>query len=139
MADPKAQTATSRVAMALVHGPRAPGEARQAVDLVASGLSLEQVWDARILVTELVSNSVRHARPGPIELTLSLTATHLQIEVSDAGAVSAPSRVYGGAEALAPHGWGLHIVESLCDSWGVRDEGGRRTVWCELRRLPRKT
>ena len=122
--------------VALVHGPRAPGEARDAVELLAPGLSVEQVWDARVLVSELVSNSVRHARGGPIDLVLALTATHLQIEVTDAGAVSVPARVHEGADALAPHGWGLNIVESLCESWGVRDASGRRTVWCELRRQP---
>jgi anti-sigma regulatory factor (Ser/Thr protein kinase) len=135
-ADPKAQVASSRVAVALVHGPRAQGEARDAVERVAPGLSVEQVWDARILVSELVSNSVRHARAGSVDLTLALTATHLQIEVTDAGAVSGPAQVHDGADALAPHGWGLHIVESLCESWGVRDAPGRRTVWCELRRQP---
>jgi hypothetical protein len=41
--------------------------------------------------------------------------------------------VLDGAEAAVPHGWGLRIVESLCESWGVRDAPGRRTVWCEVR------
>jgi hypothetical protein len=62
-----------------------------------------------------------------------VTATHLVIAVTDAGSIGAPVIVLDGAEAAVPHGWGLRIVESLCESWGVRDAPGRRTVWCEVR------
>jgi anti-sigma regulatory factor (Ser/Thr protein kinase) len=102
---------------------------------VADELSAQQLSDARILVNELVTNSVRHAHPGPIELMLHLTPTHLVIAVTDAGAVEAPVVVLDGGDAAEPHGWGLRIVESLSESWGVRDCAGRRTVWCEVRRV----
>jgi anti-sigma regulatory factor (Ser/Thr protein kinase) len=118
-----------------VHDTHAPAEARRALESVAAELSDEQLGDARILVTELVSNSVRHAGSGAIELTLDLTATHLLIAVTDAGAVTAPALVDDGGAALVPHGWGLRLVESLSDSWGVRDGAGHRTVWCEVRRI----
>jgi anti-sigma regulatory factor (Ser/Thr protein kinase) len=117
----------------LEHDALAPAAARRALDSVAAELSAEQLSDARILVNELVTNSVRHARPGAIELLLDLTPTHLVIAVTDAGAVEAPVIVLDGGEAPDPHGWGLRIVESLSESWGVRDAAGRRTVWCELR------
>lgn len=120
----------------LVQDARAPAEARRALDSVAAELSQEQLSDARILVNELVTNSVRHAGPGVIELMLELTATHLVIAVTDAGAVAVPVVVHDGFEAAVPHGWGLRLVESLSESWGVRDDAaGRRTVWCEVRRV----
>ena len=96
----------------------------------------EKLSDARILVNELVSNSVRHACPGVIELMLDLTPTHLVIAVTDAGAVAVPVIVHDGEDAAVPHGWGLRLVETLSESWGVRDDApGRRTVWCEVRRV----
>jgi anti-sigma regulatory factor (Ser/Thr protein kinase) len=128
---------SSRTAATLAHSAGAPTEARRVLDEVADGLAAEQLWDARILVTELVSNSVRHARGSVIEFSLDLTATHLLIEVTDGGAATEPARVQEGGDALVPHGWGLNLVEALTDSWGVRDAPGRRTVWCELRRFAR--
>jgi anti-sigma regulatory factor (Ser/Thr protein kinase) len=118
----------------LAQDAHAPAAARRALDSVAAELSAEQLSDARILVNELVTNSVRHACPGAIELMLDLTPTHLVIAVTDAGAAAVPVIVQDGGDAAAPHGWGLQLVESLSESWGVRDdEAGRRTVWCEVR------
>ena len=119
-----------------LHDAHAPAAARRALDSVAAELSAEQLSDARILVNELVTNSVRHASPGAIELSVELTSTHLVIAVTDAGAVEAPVIVLEGADAEMPHGWGLRLVESLSEAWGVRDDApGRRTVWCEVRRV----
>jgi anti-sigma regulatory factor (Ser/Thr protein kinase) len=125
---------SARADTTLAHNASAPLAARRALAQLARDLSDDELRDARIVVTELVSNSVRHAHDGAIELRLDLTATHLLIEVTDGGSAAAPVLVHDGTDALAPHGWGLHIVESLCESWGVRDGPGRRTVWCELRR-----
>jgi anti-sigma regulatory factor (Ser/Thr protein kinase) len=124
----------ARAETTLVHDASAPITARRALEQLAHDLSEDQLRDARIVVTELVSNSVRHASEGAIELRLDLTATHLVIEVTDGGSAAAPVLVHDGKEALVPHGWGLHIVDSLSESWGVRDAPGRRTVWSELRR-----
>jgi serine/threonine-protein kinase RsbW len=120
----------------LEHDADAPAAARRALDSVAAELSAEKLSDARILVNELVSNSVRHACPGVIELMLDLTPTHLVIAVTDAGAAAVPVIVQDGEDAAVPHGWGLRLVETLSESWGVRDDApGRRTVWCEVRRV----
>jgi anti-sigma regulatory factor (Ser/Thr protein kinase) len=126
---------SSRTDTTLTHDADAPGEARRLLDQIADGLGTEQLWDARILVTELVSNSVRHARGRSIEISLNLTPTHLVIEVTDGGSPAGPEIVSEGADALVPHGWGLHLVEALTEEWGVRDSAGQRTVWCEMRRF----
>jgi anti-sigma regulatory factor (Ser/Thr protein kinase) len=126
---------SSRTAMTLTHDADAPREARRLLEQVAAGVAPEQLWDARILVTELVSNSVRHARGRAIEIRLDLTPTHLVIEVTDGGSLTGPAIVRQDEDALVPHGWGLNLVEALTDSWGVRDAPGSRTVWCELRRF----
>ena len=124
---------SSAVTTSLASDSCAPGSARHELEAFAADLPAARMNEARILVTELVTNSVLHASGTSIEFTLRLTPAHLAIEVSDGGGPTRPELVTGGAEADQPHGWGLRIVESLTESWGVRDAPGRRTVWCELR------
>jgi two-component sensor histidine kinase len=91
-------------------------------------------WDAArfaeiggLLLSELVSNAVRHA-DGGIEVSLELADGRLLIQVRDDGdgvpAVVAPAlRTIGGN--------GLDIVSRLAESWGVTPlPGGGKNVWC---------
>jgi anti-sigma regulatory factor (Ser/Thr protein kinase) len=125
--------AASSTTTAFANDAQAPGNARRALDGFAPDLPAGRMHEARILVTELVTNSVRHASGDSIELALRLTPVHLVIEVTDGGGADRPRLITDGGEAALPHGWGLRIVETLTESWGVRDAPGRRTVWCELR------
>jgi anti-sigma regulatory factor (Ser/Thr protein kinase) len=79
---------------------------------------------ARSVVTELVSNAVRHGR-APIQLRVERRAHGWHIDVADAGALR-PRRGPAGPQG----GWGLTIVEALADRWGVAENASR--VWCEL-------
>lgn len=124
---------TSSVTTMFASDSYAPGSARRELEEFAPDLPAGRMNEARILVTEIVTNSVLHASGSPIEFSLRLAPDHLVIEVTDGGGATQPAIVAGGAEAAEPHGWGLRIVESLSESWGVRDALGRRTVWCELR------
>jgi anti-sigma regulatory factor (Ser/Thr protein kinase) len=124
---------SASVVTVLANDSDAPGRARFTLEGFAPDLPAGRLDEARILVTELVTNSVRHASGGSVELALRLMPGHLVIEVTDGGGDGRPALVAGGGEAAQPHGWGLRIVESLSESWGVRDAPGRRTVWCELR------
>jgi anti-sigma regulatory factor (Ser/Thr protein kinase) len=91
----------------------------------------------RLLVSELVTNAVRHAEAGasdPIRLRVSATAQRIRIAVSDCGtgfltpaAVPDPSRAGG---------YGLFLVTEVATRWGV-DSGATATVWCELGRRGR--
>ena len=113
--------------------------ARHAVGTLAGILSEDSLEDARLIVSELVTNSVRHAglaESQPIVLRAEITGASLHIEVSDEGR---------GFEATARSptpgdnsGWGLFLVAQLADRWGVAD-GRPTTVWFEipLRRDPR--
>jgi anti-sigma regulatory factor (Ser/Thr protein kinase) len=111
-------------------GRDAPARARQAL----KGLngSLSTLYEpVRLLVTELVTNSVRHAGAGPesfIELDLTTSSDKIRVEVGDPGP--------GFDQPLArqePGGFGLLLVERLADRWGVvRDRGAR--VWFEIDR-----
>ena len=82
-----------------------------------------------LLVTELISNGVRHART---RLTLALTydGACLRIAVSD-GDPRPP--VPRAPERLTVGGWGLALVDSLSTQWGADADGSDgKTVWFEI-------
>lgn len=117
---------------------QAPGAARAAVSQCLRGqIAASAVEDARLLVSELIANSVMHSNtPAGDQLTVSveLAADWFRIGVQDAGSGSAigvrpPDLVNGG-------GFGLMLVEQLSDRWGVeRLAGGGTRVWAQLPRV----
>ncbi|MHB9859918.1 ATP-binding protein [Streptomyces sp. YIM S03343] len=106
-------------------------------------LATEQLrtWDvpldpARLIVAELATNAVLHARiPGrSFRLTLTLTAgTTLRIEVRDARGDRCPERPEPQDGPPRESGYGLLLVRELSDRWGVRNGPVPcKTVWAEL-------
>lgn len=104
------------------------------MDGLDTALDDETVATVRLLVSELVTNSVRHGRAdesGHIELSLSATRDSVRVEVADVGAGFTPRpRVEGQDEAS---GWGLHLVDALSHRWGTERERGM-LVWFEIDR-----
>jgi serine/threonine-protein kinase RsbW len=89
--------------------------------------------DARLLVSELVGNAVRHARPladGTMQVTWGQGPTGLDSAVTDGGARTTPERVDASVSDLA--GRGLAIVETLADRWWVESTRSRTTVHAML-------
>ncbi|MGH2967935.1 MAG: ATP-binding protein, partial [Solirubrobacteraceae bacterium] len=83
----------------------------------------------RLLVSELVTNAVRHADGEVVRLVVALSGGVLRIEVHDPGRgfeVSEPSH-----DPLRSSGWGLVLVAELADRWGV-DHLPRTRVWFEM-------
>jgi len=122
-------------AVLLPYTPSSVAVARRRLtsDLDAAGIYEAAVCDAAIVVSELLSNAIRHAAPLPdaqVEVTWSLDHDALRIAVSDAGDGPLP-HVTEPAPG-APGGRGLGIVESLSDRWGVLREDGVTTVWAQL-------
>ena len=79
--------------------------------------------DARLVVSELVGNSVRHARPladGTMHVAWNAGPAGLDIAVTDGGALSTPEKVDAGVSDLA--GRGLAIVETLASRWWVESQ-----------------
>jgi anti-sigma regulatory factor (Ser/Thr protein kinase) len=116
---------------------RAPAEAREAIARIDHRLGPDEAETLRLLVSELITNSVRHARLGPddyIELDVEVSDDAVRVSVTDSGSgFAAAPREPSPAE---PSGWGLYLVQRVADRWGVSNDG-RTTVWFELRRYAR--
>lgn len=121
------------VRLRLSSGPDAVSAARRSLDVLEAELG-ERLGDMRLLVSELVTNSVRHARSGAgdeVELEVSLTRELIHVRVIDHGpGFEASPR---GPEDDPGSGWGLFLVEQLSDRWGVELNGSTQ-VWFELGR-----
>jgi anti-sigma regulatory factor (Ser/Thr protein kinase) len=87
--------------------------------------------DVRLLVSELVTNSVRHAgtESDHVKLDVKLADDTLHVQVADTGSGFEPRERM--AEATKPGGWGLYLVEKLSDRWGVARNSLTR-VWFEI-------
>ncbi len=86
----------------------------------------------RLLVTELVTNSVKHTGARTVELTILVGSSSVRTEVTDAGPGFDPAKT--GSPSTDHAGWGLFLVERLAESWGVHKDRDHSKVWFELRR-----
>ena len=92
---------------------------------------------AMLLVSELVTNSVRHGGLRPdqeIEVTVRASPHHLRVEVVEPGEgfELAPTRL--PRRGIPAGGWGLYLVDRLSSAWGVEGSGVTK-VWFEMDRL----
>jgi anti-sigma regulatory factor (Ser/Thr protein kinase) len=113
---------------------RAPGAARIVVDALRGRVPTPALDSARLLVSELVTNSVLHCGApagGVVVVRVALTGTTVRLEVRDPGcggviAPRAPDREGGG-------GFGLNLVQRLSERWGLeRVAAGGTRVWAQL-------
>jgi anti-sigma regulatory factor (Ser/Thr protein kinase) len=121
-----------RQALVLAAEPVAVGEARSWLSSLAAGLpERPRRSDLELVVSEIVTNAIRHGRPGGQILLAATPKQHfLCVQVTDDGPGLVPSP---GAMASDEHGgFGLFIVERLSRRWGVTREDGRTRVWFEL-------
>ena len=111
-------------------GPDAPGAARDAFRKLR-GLERGLVDDLVLVVSELVTNAVRHAahRPGDwIGIGVERRPDCLRVEISDPGHGFSPMRP---KDERRQSGWGLVILDRLVSRWGI-DAGARTRVWFEI-------
>ncbi len=123
--------------MALQPTKLAPGEARSVVSELAPSMSEETFETLRLVVTELVTNAVRHASMGAeasIDMTIQLSPKAIRVEVTDSGPGFDP--VLPEWDVLAEGQRGLLLVSELSQRWGVTQRGDRNVVWCELAQTP---
>ncbi|GAA4637590.1 hypothetical protein GCM10023196_091990 [Actinoallomurus vinaceus] len=122
----------------LPHAPSSVSDVRKRLcaDLLASGVYEEVADDAAVVISELISNALRHARPlpsGEIRVSWSHDGDLIQLAVSDGGSMTEPRRTRAALSSLG--GRGLSIVETLSEGWGVSHEDDGTTVWAILRAI----
>jgi len=136
MADAVRQTEESDpMALDLPFAAESAAVARQELLEWMRGLDArdDQRDDARLVVSELVGNAVRHARPladGTMKVAWVAGPAGLDIAVTDGGALTTPEKVDAGVSDLA--GRGLAIVETLSSRWWVESTRSRTTVHAVL-------
>jgi serine/threonine-protein kinase RsbW len=94
-----------------------------------NGMSTEEMDDARIVISELIANSIRHAQPlpdGDLEVQWQLGHGGLDLSVTDGGGISRPRKVDAPSSAVA--GRGMAIVDSLSLRWWADRTRSRSTV-----------
>jgi anti-sigma regulatory factor (Ser/Thr protein kinase) len=122
-----------RIAFRLPGGLEAAAAARRAI--VAGNGRLPGVVraDVLLLVTELVTNAVRHAGAGP-DRPVQVELLHEPGLVAGAVVDDGPGYTWrptasAGTEA---GGWGLLLVERIADRWGVEGTTSGSRVWFEI-------
>lgn len=109
----------------------APAQARALLDRFASHVDRDVLADAKLLVSELITNSVRYGSDGSVALLVEVAGPrHLQVEVVDHGAAFEPP--VRARDRTEPGGWGLQLVGQIADRWGTRS--GSAHVWFEIDR-----
>jgi anti-sigma regulatory factor (Ser/Thr protein kinase) len=122
----------AKLSLELMSGPDAVPAARRAIAGLAGHVGIGVLGDLRLLVSELVTNSVRHAgleADDAIALDISVSPQRVRVEVTDVGP---------GFDRRVPEprpdrtgGYGLFLVDRLADRWGVVNDEVTR-VWFEI-------
>jgi anti-sigma regulatory factor (Ser/Thr protein kinase) len=124
----------TEVRLRLASGPDAVCAARRGLDSLEREVGTDKLNDMRLLVSELVTNSVRHARSHEgeeLELEVSVSGELIYVCVTDRGpGFEASPRT---PDDDPGSGWGLFLVEQLSDRWGV-NLNGTTQVWFEIER-----
>ena len=119
--------------------PIAPALARASITGVARDLPDVVLADLNLLLTEVVSNAVRHARTaGAHEIVVSVDVGDDRVTV----AVSDPGPGFDAGPGAYPDlaadsrdgGWGVFLLKRLASDWGVGRDTGKTTVWFAIDR-----
>ena len=122
----------TRFTLQLPHEPGSIPRARRELQRLQESVDDLTLRNTRLLVSELVTNAVRHVPAGDgdqIELVVERADGRLRVEVADRGPGFEPAPRTDVSTATS--GWGLHIMSKLASRWGVEVGDGSR-VWFEL-------
>jgi anti-sigma regulatory factor (Ser/Thr protein kinase) len=119
----------------LPHAPASVAAARWQISrcLRAAGIGTPAIGDTTLVVSELLSNAILHARPLPgarVQVAWAVREESVEVAVSDGGSVTRPRFAHPSLSSIG--GRGLTIVENLSCRWGVRANDFGLTVWAIL-------
>ncbi len=81
-----------------------------------------------LMLSELVTNAIRQG-DGRVRITMEQQDDTLVVEVFDSGH---RLPVFADSDPEATSGRGLHLIDTVCDAWGVREEVDGKTVWARV-------
>jgi anti-sigma regulatory factor (Ser/Thr protein kinase) len=110
--------------------PTAAAVARAMVEAVGSDLPEPILFDAKLLMTEVVTNAVRHARGTQAVIVRVKRNKLVRVEVVDQGPMFDPQPQTTSTRAR--RGQGLMLVDAVATAWGVEPDEAGKKVWFEL-------
>ncbi|MGW0588813.1 ATP-binding protein [Streptosporangium sp. NPDC002607] len=114
------------------------GTARRYVRGVLKNSGQRDMYDAELLVSELVSNAVRHSKSGCagglVTVVVANCGETIQIAVADSGSATCAPKVPTESDEDAEGGRGLWLIRELALSWGWHGGTAGRIVWFRLAR-----
>ena len=128
-AAPTVEWAPGELRKAFPPSLQTPRAARDAVSLVAADIPGQALQTARLLTSELVTNSVKFGPPAPaiVGVFIEVARERIRIEISDEA--EARPRLRPPSD---DGGYGLTLVDTLASRWGAEREGERNLAWFEL-------
>lgn len=125
-------TAEDAVHLRLDGSTEAAADARRALARLRGDIDPPVLETLRLLVTELIANSVTHTNAENVDLKVLVGPSAVVTEVTDPGPGFEP--VERAPDQDQASGWGLFLVDRLADRWGVKREPEGTRVWFELKR-----
>jgi anti-sigma regulatory factor (Ser/Thr protein kinase) len=119
---------TAELKVEIPRTPRAPSLARHALRDLDGKIDPAVLPDVRLLVSELITNSVKYGGKGPVRLEITAADNRIRAEIIDQGVGFVPVERNDDLEKVG--GWGLHLVEQLTTEWGTYE--GSTHVWFEI-------
>ena len=126
---------TNRAALRVDAGELGPTAARRFIRETLAGWNQDQIFDAELLVSELMTIAALHDPTAAVNVVVSSVGTTLRIEVSDPHRGFTDGRSVSFDDAATyepPNGLGLRIVDWVAPRWGVDLDDPGKTVWFEL-------
>jgi anti-sigma regulatory factor (Ser/Thr protein kinase) len=120
---------SSDLSVELPRSPTAPSLARKALQDLDGAIDPARLPDVRLLVSELITNSVKYGGEGPVRLEVEAQPERIRAEIIDQGVGFTP-KTRDAEDLDKVGGWGLHLVEHLTDRWGTHE--GSTHVWFEM-------
>jgi anti-sigma regulatory factor (Ser/Thr protein kinase) len=125
-----------RSEVVLPASPEAAGLARAALDDTIPPPELAtRNEDARLVISELVTNAVKYGESGarnPIKMLIEADEARVRVEVEQTLPAADVHPVEPSLDGDSTGGWGLRIAAALADSWGFKP-GPPGQVWFEFR------